>query len=274
MAQTSPRPALHAAGLGLTLLGVFLLGFIGYLYGLSGIQEARAQSTAYASLRYELGQQTAPLGATTPGAPVALLSIPAIGIRDMVVVEGTAPENLELGPGQLRDTPLPGQAGLSEIFGRRATFGGPFGRLTELRRGDTITVVTGQGRASYTMVARGDSSHLVEDPAQSRLLLVTACSAYVPASYCYIDADLTSAPRADPGGLPGISAPEAPLGGDPGCLVSAMIWAVALAIVSAAGTVAAARWSPWLGYLAAAPLALAVLWNLYQSLAALLPNVC
>ena len=44
-------------------------------------------------------------------------------------------------------------------------------------------------------------------------------------------------------------------------------------IISVAGTVAAARWSPRLAYLAAAPLVLAVLWNLYQSLAALLPNV-
>jgi len=48
---------------------------------------------------------------------VALLSIPAIGISAMVVVEGTTPENLTLGPGHLRDTPLPGQAGISVIFG-------------------------------------------------------------------------------------------------------------------------------------------------------------
>ena len=52
-----------------------------------------------------------------------------------------------------------------------------------------------------------------------------------------------------------------------------MMWALALVIVSAAGTVAAARWSPWLAYLAATPLVLAVLWNLYQNLAALLPNL-
>ena len=56
-------------------------------------------------------------------------------------------------------------------------------------------------------------------------------------------------------------------------LVLTLMWGLALVIVSVAGTVAAARWSPWLAYLAAAPLALAVLWNLYQSLAALLPNV-
>ena len=264
---------LHDAGVALTLLGVFLLGFLAYLYGLAGIQEARAQTTMYPGLRIALGSQVAPLGATVPGSPVAILDIPAISIKNMVVVEGTSPENLTLGPGHLRDTPLPGQSGLSEIFGRRATFGGPFAHLMQLRRGDRITFVTGQGKSVYTVMARGDSGHLVKDPSPNRLLIVTACSAYVPATYCYLDADLNGAPQQDPGGRPGITSSELPLSGDSGALVMTLIWGVALVIISAAATVATARWSPWLTYLAAMPPALAVLWNLYQSLAALLPNV-
>jgi LPXTG-site transpeptidase (sortase) family protein len=271
--QPGQPPPLHGIGVALILLGVFLLGFLGYLYGLSGVQEARAQSTAYATLRAQLGLQVAPLGATTPGAPVAILSIPAIGINAMIVVEGTSPENLELGPGHVRNTPLPGQNGVAEIFGRGATFGAPFGRLTQLRRGDKLTVTTGQGKASYTAVAWGDSGHLVEDPAPNRLLLFTTCSALVPTSYCYLDAELTSVPQTDPGGRPAITSAETPLSGDSGALVLALIWGLALMIVSAAGTVAASRWSPRLAYLVAAPVTLAVLWNLYQSLAALLPNV-
>lgn len=264
---------LRGIGAGLCLLGVFLLGFVAYLYGISGISEARVQTTSYATLRGELAQQVAPIGATTPGAPVAILSIPAIGIKNMIVVEGTSPENLTSGPGHLRSTPLPGEAGVSEILGRRATFGGPFARLTQLRRGDKLTVTTGQGTADYTVVASGDSTRLVEDPAPNRLLLITSCSAYIPTTYCYLDADLTSAPQQDPGGRPAITTAEAPLGDDGGALVLTMIWGLALLLISATGTVAAARWSPWLAYLAAAPLALAVLWNLYQSLAALLPNL-
>ena len=255
------------------LLGVFLLGFLGYLYGISAIQEARAQSTSYATLRGQLAQQVAPLGATTPGAAVAILTIPAIGIKNMIVVEGSSPENLELGPGHVRNSPLPGQNGVAKIFGRRATFGAPFSRLMELKRGDKVTVITGQGKASYTIVARGDSRHLVQDPAANRLLLLTACSPVIPTSYCYLDAELTSAPQQDPGGRPAITTAETPLSGDTGVLVLTMVWGLALVIISVAGTVAAARWSPWLAYLAAAPPALAVLWNLYQSLAALLPNV-
>jgi len=270
--QIQPSTA-RGIGIGLILLGVFLLGFLGYLYGLAAIEEARAQSTSYATLRGQLAQQVAPLGATTPGAAVAILTIPAIGINNMIVVEGTSPENLELGPGHVRNSPLPGQNGVAEIFGRRATFGAPFGRLMELKRGDKVTVITGQGKASYTIVARGDSRHLVQDPAPNRLLLLTACSPVIPTSYCYLDAELTSAPQQDPGGRPAITTAETPLSGDTGVLVLTMVWGLALVIISVAGTVAAARWSPWLAYLAAAPLALAVLWNLYQSLAALLPNV-
>lgn len=267
------RPVLHGTGVGLTLLGIFLLGFVAYLYGISGVQEARAQTTLYPTLASELGQQTAPLGATTPGAPVAILDIPSIGIHNMVVVEGTSPEDLALGPGHERDTALPGQTGIAVIFGRRATFGAPFARLAQLSRGAKITVITGQGHSSYTVVAHGGSSRLVEDPAPNRLLLVTSCSAVVPATYCYIDADLTTAAQQAPGGLPAISSSEAPLSGDSNALVLTVVWGLGLVIISVGGTVAAAKWSPWPAYLAAAPLALAVLWNLYQNLAALLPNV-
>ena len=272
-ARADQRPVLRGVGIGLTLLGAFLLGFLAYLYGISGIQEARSQTTLYPTLRLELANQVAPLGATTPGSPVAILSIPSIGIRHLIVVEGTSPENLTLGPGHVRDTPLPGQVGVAQIYGRRATFGAPFGRLSQVRRGALITVITGQGRSTYTVVARGDSSRLIEDPAPNRLLLLTACSAYVPTSYCYLDADLTSTAQQDPGGRPLITAAETPLSGDSGTLVLTLIWGMALVTVSAAGTIGAARWSPWLAYLATVPLALAVLWNLYQSLAALLPNV-
>lgn len=272
------RPLLVTVGVGCSLLGIFLLGFVGYLYGISGLAEARGQRTLYSTLRLELGNlgtgtQIAPIAATTPGAPVAILNVPAIGIYKMIVVEGTSPENLTLGPGHLPDSPLPGEYGISVIFGRRATFGAPFGRLTQLANGDKITVITGQGRASYTVVAHGDSRHVVEDPSPNRLLLFTSCSALVPATYCYYDADLTTTPAPDPGGRPGLTAAEEPLSGDTSVLVLTMMWAIALVIISAAGTIAATRWSPRLAYLAVAPLALAVLWNLYQNLAALLPNL-
>jgi sortase A len=273
-ARDPERPILQAVGVGLVLLAVLALGLAGYLYGLSGVQEARAQTILYTRLQYELANQVAPLGPTAPGSPAAVLDIPAIGIRDMVVVQGTSPENMTLGPGHLRDTPMPGQAGVSEIFGRRATFGAPFARLADLRPGDVIVTITGQGRAVYRVAALGGSQEVhIEDPEPNRLLLVTASSPVVPSYYVEVDARLVSVTRPGPPVVRVLNAPELALAGDDGALVLTFIWGAALAVVSAAGTYAALRWSPWAAYLAAVPLAIAVLWLLYQSLSMLLPNV-
>jgi sortase A len=267
------RPILRAAGIGLLLLAVFALGFAGYLFGLSGVQEARSQTILYTRLQYELANQVAPLGPTAAGSPVAVLDIPAIGIRDMVVVQGTSPENMTLGPGHLRDTPMPGQAGVSEIFGRRATFGAPFARLGSLRPGDVIVTITGQGRSVYRVAALGSSQVRIDDPEPNRLLLVTASSPVVPSYYIEVDARLVSVTRPGPPVVRVLNAPELALAGDDGALVLTFIWGVALAVVSAVGTFAALRWSLWAAYLAAVPLAIAVLWCLYQSLSCLLPNL-
>jgi sortase A len=113
----------------------------------------------------------------------------------------------------------------------------------------------------------------IDDPEPNRLLLVTASSPVVPSYYIEIDARLVSVTRPGPTAVRVLNAPELALAGDDGALVLTFIWGVALAAVSAVGTYAALRWSPWAAYLAAVPVALAVLWNLYQSLAALLPNV-
>jgi len=272
----TPNPVLQGLGVGCLLLAVVLLGFVGYLYLLSGVQEARSQAILYERLQAELAQIggiVPPLGPTTPGAPIAVLDIPSIGIHGMVVVEGTSPENLTLGPGHLRDTPFPGQAGVVEIYGRRATFGAPFANIEQLRPGAFIEIITGQGESTYTVAAVGNSKERIVDPAPNKLLLFTASSPVVPSYYVEVDAHLNTAPRPSAGVAHQINAPELVLAGDDGALVLTWTWALALVLVSAAGTIAATRWSPWAAYLVTVPVALAVLWNLYQNLSALLPNL-
>lgn len=277
--QQSPgRPArpvspVRCVAVSLLLLAALIAGFVIYLLAASGIQEAAAQSRLLTTLRYELSQDIGPLGPSRPGTPVAVLDIPSIGVHNMVVVSGTSPEDLTLGPGHLRDTPLPGQLGLSVIYGRRATFGAPFARLDVIRPGATITTITQQGTSVYRVVAVGDSQHPVRDPTLSRLTLLTASSARVPSYYLEVDADLLSAPRNGPVQLPAIGPSEAALGSDSGALVLTTIWAIALALVGAGGAYAAARWSPWPVYLLMTPVVLAIAWNLYESAAALLPNL-
>jgi sortase A len=267
------------------LLAVVLLGFVGYLYGLSDVQEARSQAILYQQFQLELANQVAPLGPngpnglngsrgpTPPGSPVAIISIPRLGIRDMVVVQGTNPQNLMAGPGHRPDSPLPGQPGVVQIYGRRATFGAPFSGLGELQRGDIIIAITGQGTSTYTVAAAAFSDKIIQDPAPGRMLLLTASSSTVPAYYYQVDADLTSTVRPSPGVARTVYASELPLANDTATLAMTMVWSLALAAVAAIGTVAATRWSPWAAYLATVPVALAVLWNLYENLAALLPNL-
>lgn len=266
-------------GVAVTLLGVLVLGFVAYLYWLSGFQEARAQTGMYASLRAELSAGLAPLGSAssgpiTPGAPVAILNISAIGVHNQVVVEGTTPENLTLGPGHLRSSALPGEKGIAVLYGRRATFGGPFAQVPQLRPGEQIQVTTGQGTSTYAVKVIGDSKYrILIDPAPNQLILLTADSSFAPSHYVEVEASLTSTPRANPGGRPAISPAEVALGNDPTALIQCMAWAMALALVSVGGTYLFVRWSRWPAYLVIVPVAIAVTWNLYQSLAALLPNI-
>jgi sortase A len=255
------------------LLALLIVGFAGYLLGVSRIQEASAQHRLYATLAGELGQDIGPLGPTRPGAPVAVLNMPSIGVGDIVVVEGTSPEDLMAGPGHLRNTPLPGQLGLSVIFGRRVTFGAPFARLASLRPGDKITTITQQGSSVYKVVAIGDSQNPVKDTTLNRLVLLTTSSASVPTYYLEVDADLVSTVHNGPVQMPAIGPSEQALAGDSGALVLTMVWGLALVIVSVGAAVAAARWSPGPVYLIAAPAVLAIVWILYQNFAALLPNL-
>lgn len=263
-----------SAGLAVTLLAALLLSFVGYLCFLSGVQEARSQDTLYVKLAGELANGLAPVGATAPGNPVAILNIPAIGIRNTVVVEGTSPEDLTEGPGLMRDTVLPGQAGISVIFGRRATFGAPFGRLPDLRSGAVITATTSQGVSSYQVIGVSSSEKPVPfSEIENQLLLVTADSSLTPAHYVEVEARLISAAKQEPGGLPRVTPAEVALGRDSYALIPAMAWAIALAAAAFAGSYAAARWARWPAWIAVIPVVLAVAWNLYQSLSALLPNV-
>jgi sortase A len=265
--------ASRSVAISILLLALLIVGFVGYLLAVSGIQESSSQHRLYTTLVSEFGQDVGPLGPTKPGSPVALLDIPAIGIKDMVVVEGTTPEDLTAGPGHLRDTPLPGQVGMSVIYGRRVTFGAPFQRLIDLRPGDEITTLTQQGRSVYKVAAIGDSQHPVVDQDLNRLVLLTSSSANVPAYYLEVDADLVTKASNGPVQLPVIGPTEKALAGDSGALIATMIWGLALVVLAVGGAVAAAQWSPWLTYLLVVPAVLAVVWNLYENLAALLPNL-
>jgi sortase A len=260
-----------AAALG--LLVVLVLGFGAYLYGLSSISEARVQNTLYRTFAGELGQAVAPVGPTTEGAPVAILNIPEIGVKNTVVVEGTTSRDLTEGPGHLPSTVLPGQQGISAVYGKRTTFGAPFAHLMRLNRGDRFTVTTGQGLATYVVESFGTEASPPPDPAANRMLLITADSSYAPGSAVMVSADLASSAQPSPGGLPSASAEEHTMASDFNSLIPLVLWSQALLIASVLGALAAHRWSRWPAYLVTAPVVLALAWCVYENVAGLLPNL-
>jgi sortase A len=203
-ARRQAPPTVQVITTAITLLSVVLLGFAVYIGFVARLHHDRAQLVAYANFRKELALGTAPTGQTKPtdpntlldmGTPIAVLSIPKVGLNE-VVFEGTTGAVLEKGPGHLRETPLPGQAGVSTIMGRATMFGGPFGKLASLMPGDMIRVTTGQGVHDYTVLdIRKSGMPSPPQPAagKGRLVLTTAYGGpVVPSDVLRVDADLTT----------------------------------------------------------------------------------
>lgn len=258
----------------LLLAGSLAVGFGAYLVLGSPIQQARAQENLFQRLDGDLGLAVTPVDGVIPvGTPVALLEISRLGVTQ-VVVEGTSSGLLMAGPGHRRDTPLPGQAGVSVLLGRSGLYGAPFSVLGDLRRGDQIVVTTGQARSTFAVVSRRDSTQSIPPPteAAATLVLSTASPPLAPDRSVIVTAELTS------GLLPGrvdrtaIIDAERSLSPDQGAALPVMLWAQALVGVVVATSWAYLRWLRWPAYVISTPILLAVLWNLYENLAKLLPN--
>jgi sortase A len=257
----------------LTLLLGLLLGFAGYLYGLSALSEHRAQTNLRKTFAKALGQAVAPVGPVPDGTPVAVIDIPTLSL-DAVVIEGTSARMLTQGPGHRADTVLPGQVGVSVIYGRRATFGAPFAHLMRLNVGDIITTTTGQGVSTYRVSSFGDSTHPAPANSANRLVLATADSTGWPHETVTVSADLVSKPQPNAGqvGTAGREDQGLASGADDS-LLPLLLWSQALLLIAIAVPFAMQRWSPAATYVCAVPIVLTVLWNLYENLACLLPNV-
>lgn len=264
----------RAVALAVLLLGALVLGLGGYLVLLSPVQQDRAQQHLYDSLAGDLALATTPVAGVIPvGAPVALLEVPRLGLAQ-VVVEGTSSGVLMSGPGHRRDTPLPGQAGASVLLGRSGLFGAPFAGLGDLRRGDEIVVTTGQARSTFEVSGRRDSLQVVPPPssASATLVLSTAAPPLAPDRSLIVTAELTSDLLPGRVDRTAITDAEKSLAGDPGAALPVMLWAQVLVALVAATTWAYLRWHRWGAYVLSTPMLLAVLWNLYEHVAKLLPN--
>jgi LPXTG-site transpeptidase (sortase) family protein len=238
----------------MSLLSALVLVLLVNLTLVSQLQHYAAQHRLYDELRLSLAEGSVPIGQldanghlVAPGTPIALLQIPELGVKE-VVVEGSTSEETKLGVGHRRDTPFPGQAGVSVLIGRKAAYGGVFGHLDRLTRGQTFTVTTGQGVSTYRVIgARGPGTRLPTLAAGSgRLTLVTATGhPFMPSGVLRVDADLISKafPRPPVAIGPGaIADDEQALKGDHGGL-SALAWLLELLVVL--GVAAVWAWKRW-----------------------------
>lgn len=112
-----------------------------------------------------------------PGDAIARIEIPSIGV-DEYVVEGTDIAHLRRGPGHYPETPLPGQPGTSAIAGHRTTYGAPFRKIDQLKRGQAIYVETPTRRYTYAVTANrivDDQDLSVLDDVGHKQLILSAC---------------------------------------------------------------------------------------------------
>lgn len=281
----APRPAPQGVGAvlstGSTMVVLVSLWAVLQMLVLGGIAHDREQTLMYRDFRVQLAETTAPLGPTVPvGDPVAIVSIPALDVEE-VVVEGTASGDLLDGPGHLRGTPLPGQRGFSVVMGRAATYGAPFADIGELRRGDDIDVLTSQGRTTLDVLGvrrEGDPVPAFTDPEAAVLTLISAegegpLSALTPDTTVYVDAVAAEA-FPTPGGYGGV-APESEqaLARDTTATPLLVLWLALLVGLSVAVVVARQRWSAVLVWLVAGPAVAALAWQTTDTAMRLLPNL-
>lgn len=264
-----------------TMIAIVCLWGLLQLLVLSDLSQARAQDLLYRDFRQQVAAGTASLGPTTPvDQPVALLRIPRLNL-EQTVVEGTASGDTQLGPGHQRTTVLPGQLGTSVVMGRAATYGAPFARIADLRVGDSIQAITGQGTTQFKVIGirrAGDPLPQPRPADAARLTLVSAegsgfLSALRPSDAVYVDAQAAKAFPA-PAGVPSVlpESEQVMQGSTSGLPLLALC--LALLLAATLGVAAARqRWSAALVWVVAAPVVLALSWVTTDVAARLLPNV-
>jgi len=240
------------------------------------------------------GEVTLVVARLGEGAPVGLIAIPRLDI-DLIVVEGTSPARTMEGPGHLRGTPLPGQAGTSVLLGRRSTYGSPFSGIGQLTDGDDITMVTTQGAFVYRVdgeprVVRSGEVDILEPEEGNRLLLVTADPQYQATDRLVVSAVLDGEPVAassllssatsaggdatTAAGAPAVELNVSELGrqGDGAAWALVLLWMQFLVVALLAARWLYRNWLKWPTWLVSTPVVLFVAVNLFTAVNLLFPS--
>jgi sortase A len=163
----SGRGALFYVGLSLVLVGLAMLGYVGWqLYGTNIVAE-QAQQRVVADLEKQW-EAAGPVGGgdkgavadANPGDASAVLRIPRFGDDyEMPVLEGIGDDELSSGYGHFPGTAGPGETGNYALAAHRVTHCEPLRDMPKLRPGDEVLVETRD--AIYTYVLDTDPNALV-----------------------------------------------------------------------------------------------------------------
>ena len=272
----APLSVRRTIGTSLIAFAAFVFAFAGFLVGPSALQQGRDQDGLESRFRTDLANATAPVGGTiSAGTPVAIIDIPSIHVRQ-IVVEGTDGAQLKKGPGHLRSSPLPGQAGGSVIAAHRIAYGGPFSRIDDLDKGAKIVTTTGQGEATYVIdsVTRVKADDPSPFTASGNTLTLLSSAPYFVASERWVAvAHLEGTPKPAPSGRPAaIDDDEQALQATTAHLAELALWALLLAAAATGTVLLYRRWHTIPAYLITTPPLLAATWLLFENLSLLLPS--
>ena len=138
----------------LTWVGALVLGLALVVFGFGPLFQDRVQRSMLRDYRVLVDQASngavAPPKAPPLGSAVGIIEIGEVRVQQ-AVVEGVRSSDTRKGPGHVPGTAGLGQPGNSVVVGRRSGFGGPFGGVGKLRKGDEIVVTTTQGQSVYTV---------------------------------------------------------------------------------------------------------------------------
>jgi LPXTG-site transpeptidase (sortase) family protein len=270
------RSVTQLVGIAITLTGLVLVLFAGYLFGWSDLQATHNQQRLLAA--YERTAKAASVNGrvAADGEPVAVIDIPTLALHD-IVVEGTSSADLQLGPGVMPSAPFPGTQGEAVIAGRELTYGGVFGSLGRLRAGASVVIVDYLGTFHYIVtrsfvVSPGGALPVVHSNLGS-LALVTSHEALPPSGLFVVEAKLAGGPAKADVRLPSpASASELALGGDNSALLPLLGWGLLLVAVLIATVTAYRRMRPSvLVYLLTMPILLTLALLTFENAARLLP---
>ena len=192
--RTRGGPLGAALGLGgelLITLGVLLVLFVAWQLVWTDVVADAEMDQEVASLEAAFDD---PAATAVPGLKdvkfgqaFAIVRIPQFGLKyARPVYEGTTRDVLMHGIGHYASTAMPGELGNFAVAGHRTTYGKPFNRIDDLRRGDVVIVETRQTwfvyRVSSTEVVAPSRADVIlpvpeqpgAEPAEA-LLTMTSC---------------------------------------------------------------------------------------------------